>query len=84
MSLSFSAFMTFCKPMMFSCSSSCQWRAQDLSNYGRFRRGCIEWLVSIAHLEEHDFSEGALGVGVILEGVEDLLKSHGFLRLLVH
>ena len=44
----------------------------------------MEWLVSIAHLEEHDFSEGALGVGVILEGVEDLLQSHGFLRLLVH
>ena len=37
-----------------------------------------------AYLEEHDFSEGALGVGVILEGIEDLLQSHGFLRLLVH
>jgi hypothetical protein len=84
MSLSFSAFMTFCKPMMFSCSSSCFKGAfKILSNYGDSEGGALR-LVLIAHLEEHDFSEGALGVGVILEGVEDLLQSHGFLRLLVH
>lgn len=69
---------------MFSCSSS--WIKMRWPLFYPYKGEAVGVgvLGRGANLEEHDFSECALGIGVVLERIEDLLQGDCLLGLLIY